>query len=331
MTESSAAGAERLNTHPVNTIHETMVRSLRLLDLIAQSVPWQPDATFARPFRDPHEYAKEVRACPLRLVLADDFTRCSTAMAYSEGDRLSGCLDLVRIPHQQVWVEWAETPRLDALSALLEKKIEAAMPGGRAGVLISADASGRTGSIRSFWSTIGDRPHCASLIADFDLDSHIRRWTSVVEVFKGAPAALTVLEEPAFDSLLGHMRFRFDPDWLKHYRAEDLSGAEQAAVLCAALGSIAFIVPMLFAAFLLITGKGGARQRPMSRDRFGKRLPHVEVSAAIGQHGRAAGWFKESRGHLTRRGHKVVWSSSPSRGDHDQGGLGSRTVKLSFR
>lgn len=308
-----------------------MGRILRLLDSIAQSVPWQPDATFARPFRDPHEYAKEVRACPLRLVLADDFTRCSTAMAYSEGDRLSGCLDLVRIPNHQVWVEWAETPRLDTLSALLEKKIEVSVPGGRAGVLISADASGRTGSIRSFWSTIGDRPHCAPLIADFDLDSHIRRWTSVLDVFKGAPAALTVLEEPAFDSLLGHMRFRFDPDWLKHYRAEDLSGAEQAAVLCAALGSVAFIVPMLFAAFLLITAKGGAQQRSRSSGRLGKQLPHVEVTAAIGHYGREPGWLQESRGHLTRSGYHVVWRSAPSRGDADHGDLGSRTVKLSFR
>jgi hypothetical protein len=328
-----------MNTCPVNTIHETMVRNLRLLDSIAQSLPWHSDANSAKPFRDPHEYAKELHACPLRLVLADEFTRCSTAMAYSEGDRLSGCLDLVRIPNEQVWVEWAEAPRLDALSVMLDKKIGSTVPGERSGVLIRADASGRAGSIRSFWATPGDKVHCASLIADFDLDGPIRRWTSVVEVFKGAPAALTVAEEPAFDSLLGHLRFRFDPAWLKHYRAEELSDAEQEAALCTSLGAVAFIVPMLFAAFLLLAAKGGAQQRAMKGGRVhpfcrgtdtGERLSHVKVSAAGVEFLPVEFNSHASRGQLTRQGRKVLWRSPPLRGNDPAGDLRSRTVELSF-
>ena len=328
-----------MNTRPVNTLYETTVRILRLLDLIAQSLPWQSDANSARPFRDPHEYAKELHACPLRLVLADDFTRCSTAIAYSEGDRLSGCLDLVRIPNEQVWVEWAEAPRLDSLSVMLDKKIGSTVPGERSGVLIRTDASGRVGSIRSFWATPGEGVHCASLVADFDLDYSIRRWTSVVDVYKGAPAALTVSEEPAFDSLLGHIRFRFDPAWLTHYRAGELSGAEQAAVLCTSLGSVAFIVPMLFAAFLLLAAKGGARQRATKGHRVhpfdggtdtGERLSHVKVSAPVGDFLSVDLGRHASRGQLTRHGRKVLWRS-PSLHDNDRAGdLRSRTVKLSF-
>src|ERR1700688_3025678 len=147
---------------------------MRLLDLVAQSSPSQSGATSTRPFPDPHHFAQAVHACPLRLVLADDFTRCSTALAYAEGDRLSGCLDLVHVPSERLWVEWAESPRLESLSDTLEVQIKPAWAGGRAGVLISSDASGRAGAIRSFWSTPDERVHCAALIAEFDLNRPIR-------------------------------------------------------------------------------------------------------------------------------------------------------------
>jgi len=51
--------------------------------------------------------------------------------------------------------------------------------------------------------------------------------------------------EPAFDALLSHIRFRFDPAWSDHYRSANLSNEQQSAVLCTALGSTAFIIPML--------------------------------------------------------------------------------------
>src|ERR1700730_8117438 len=118
---------------------------MRLLDLIAQSSPSQSGVPPTWPLPGPHHFARSVHACPLRLVLADDLTRCSTALAYAEGDRLSGCLDLVRVPSERLWVEWAESPRLQALSNVLEAQIKPAVTGGRAGVLVSSDASGRAG------------------------------------------------------------------------------------------------------------------------------------------------------------------------------------------
>src|ERR1700724_4756972 len=102
---------------------------MRLLALIAQSSPLQSGSS---PFPGPHPFAQPVHACPLRLVLADDLTRCSTALAYAEGDRLSGCLDLVRVPSERLWVEWSESPRLEALSDILETQIKPAVTGGRA-------------------------------------------------------------------------------------------------------------------------------------------------------------------------------------------------------
>jgi hypothetical protein len=95
---------------------------MRLLDLIAQSSPAQSDLPPTWVLPGPHHFAEAVHACPLRLVLADDLVRCATALGLAEGDRLSGCLDLLRVPSERLWVEWAEGPRrrLAGKSELLE-------------------------------------------------------------------------------------------------------------------------------------------------------------------------------------------------------------------
>lgn len=193
------------------------------------------------------------------------------------------------------------------------------------------------------------------MIVEFDLDLAIRRWTSVADVFKGASAALMVSEDPAFDALLNHMRFRFDPAWLKYYGPKYVSESDQAAVLCTALGSIAFIVPMLFAAFLLLGATGGTRQRrihgrPLAQVRDtvgdGETLSHVEVSAAlleqwpdgVGEREdipwdarpRDARELLEARGHLTRSGRQILWHSPDLQGNCGLGVGLPRTVKLSI-
>jgi hypothetical protein len=179
---------------------------------------------------------------------------------------------------------------LEALSDTLEAQIKPAVTGGRAGVLISSDQSGRAGTIRSFWSTPDDKAYCAALIAEFDLNRPIRGWSSVAEVFNGGSAGVTVSEEPQFDALLSHIRFRFDPAWSDHYRSAGLSNDQQSAILCTALGSTAFIIPMLFALFLLLAAKGGAQQRTVNFDRINRirrhsgkteLLEHVEVFTSL--------------------------------------------------
>jgi hypothetical protein len=323
---------------------------MRLLDLIAQSAVSQSGASPKPTLPSPHHFAPAIHACPLRLVLVDDLTRCSTALAYAEGDRLSGCLDLVRVPSERLWVEWAESPRMETLSVILEKPLQGAELGGRAGVLIDADASGRAGTIRSFRSSSDDRVYCAELIADFNLDFPIREWNSVSEVFWGAAAGVTLPEEPAFDALLGHIRFRFDPPWLDHYRSENLPSDQKEAILCTALGSSAFIIPMLFAVFLLLTAKGGAQQRAVKLDRLnqirrqsGKAalLEHVEVLTRIAAQrentqtnidteARVGRRLHHVRGHLARRGYLIFWRSPHLRGSAHLGVVRSRTVRLSL-
>ena len=95
--------------------------------------------------------------CPLRYVLSDELVRTCTALAYSDGDELSGCLDLLHLPAETLWVEWDEAARRTALARLLPQWAAA---GGadvlRAGTLISARPAGRAGSLRTFWLTRGE-------------------------------------------------------------------------------------------------------------------------------------------------------------------------------
>ena len=52
----------------------------------------------------PSRYAARMADCPLRFVLGDDLTRACAELAFADGARLAGCLDLLRIPAHQMWI-----------------------------------------------------------------------------------------------------------------------------------------------------------------------------------------------------------------------------------
>jgi hypothetical protein len=329
---------------------------MRLLDLIAQSsssqsgLPptWDLPPTWGLP--GPHHFAEAVHACPLRLVLADDLVRCTTALGLAEGDRLSGCLDLLRVPSERLWIEWAEGPRQATLLEIPGLNVKPATSAGRAGALVQSDASGRSGTIRTFWSTTDDRTFAAAMVADFDLNVPIRRSQTIAAVFDGESAGVCLPEEPAIDALLSHIRFRFDPAWAHYYRSANLSNHQQSVVLHAALGSMAFDVPMLFALWLLMAATDGVQRTVVNLDRLNRvrrlagkseLLEHVEVRTSIQaqHHGnrsdgdagtRIGRRLHHVRGHLARRGYKIFWRSPHLRGNARLGVIRSRTVELTF-
>jgi hypothetical protein len=84
---------------------------MRLLDRVARcrvplllGLDGNPLARFE--VTDPSHLAARVAECPLRFVLGDDLTRVSAELAFADGARLAGCLDLLRVPARQLWVEW---------------------------------------------------------------------------------------------------------------------------------------------------------------------------------------------------------------------------------
>lgn len=324
---------------------------MRLLDLVAQSTSAAPTLPAGWDIPGAHHFADAVRACPLRLVLADDLTRCATQLAYAEGERLSGCLDLIHVPSQHLWVEWLETARQSTLREIPACGITSCADVRCSGSLIRADPAGRAGTMRTFWSTRSEQVYSAALLTDFDLDRAIRPALEVDAVFRGAAFGVVMPREPALDELLSHIGFKLDPAWVSYYRAANLTPREQLQVLRKVLGGTAFDMPMILALFLLFAAKDGLQRRMAdlervnhARVRSGKRalLEHIEVRAAVamgsqcppsldGGARRRQPRLHHVRGHIVRRGDKVFWRLPHLRGSGRLGVVRSRTVQLSFR
>jgi hypothetical protein len=324
---------------------------LRLLDLVAQSTSAAATLPAGWGFPSAHQFADAVNRCPLRLVLADDLIQCTTQLAYAEGERLSGCLDLIHVPSQQLWIEWLETTRQAALRELPPYTNIPCSNVRRTGVLIAADPGGRAGTMRTFWSTQDEQVYSAALLTDFDLDRVIRPVLDMNAVFSGAAFGVVIPQETALDELLNHVRFRLDPAWVNYYRAAELAKGEQLPVLREVLGTTAFDMPMLLALFLLFGARDGLERRGAdlqrlnhTRRRAGKRalLEHIEVRSALGAgyqcplsqaadaNRRRGPRLHHVRGHIARRGDKVFWRLPHLRGSARSGVVRSRTVQLSF-
>jgi hypothetical protein len=299
----------------------------------------------------PTTFSAAIAACPLRLVLTDSLTRVCTSLAYAEGDRLSGCLDLVHVPATRIWVEWRDAPRYEVASAAL------GLAGGadganasRAGLYVSADPSGRRGRARTFWGPAdGDGEAClAPLVTEFDLDADDEQAGSIGDVFAGGTARLTT-DDAALADVLRGVRFRFDGAWAAYYRRECATPAVRESVLRASLAAVGTDLPVLFALCLLLGSHLRLPERRPDlarinrcrlRDGHPVLLDHVEVNAPV------MGTYRNSasadgsrrhrprlhhvRGHLVRRGSQVFWRVPHLRGRAAFGRLRARSVTLHF-
>ena len=324
---------------------------MRLLDLVAQSTSAEPRLPGGWGLPGAHHFADAVRTCPLRLVLADDLIQYTIQLAYAEGERLSGCLDLIHVPAQHLWLEWLEAGRQSTLNEMPACTGTPCYSVRRTGVLITADPAGRAGTMRTFWSTQSEQVYAAALLTDFDLDRVMRPALDIDAVFSGAAFGVVIPVEPALDELLSHVCFRFDPAWANYYRAAGLMESQQSQVLREVLGTVAFDMPMLLALFLLFAAKDGVQRRAAdlervnrARRRSGKHalLEHIEVrvpivagyqcpaSPAANANRRRGPRLHLVRGHIARRGDKVFWRLPHLRGNARFGVVRSRTVQLSF-
>jgi len=327
---------------------------LRLLDHVAQCrepfVVLQDSGTRWR-LTGASDFARPVTRCPLRYVLADELVRTCVALAYSDGDELAGCLDLLHLPAEQVWIEWDETARRAELSRCLPECAMHDMPDVlRAGVLISAQPNGRRGSLRTFWlpRAVPQEPQLAAVETLLDLEGGTLSGPASA-LLDGASVAVNDPSNPQVDSLLQCARFRLDPQWQRYYRAAAATPATQTQVLHHSLAAVAFDVPLLLALFLLMSIRDDLVRLPVNpqrlnakRLRLGKRplLEHLEISAPVltpppssalmesGTAPRRAPRFHHVRGHLVRRDDTVYWRSPHWRGHVRLGCVRSRTVAL---
>jgi hypothetical protein len=295
------------------------------------------------------DHADQAATCPIRYVLGDELTRLCAALAYSKGARTLSCADLIHIPAERLWVEWAYAPwrnELDRYGFLPTGDQFGNY--GRRGAMLSASRDGRRGRVRTFWS-VGEREIdvCASaMLAHFDFDadrnSSAAQYSRALRVSKGGVDADSALQTCFF--------FEFEKTWAEYYDRANLPVTKRQQVEHHSLGTIAFDIPLLLAFFLLLNTRTGLPQQKSQLDRLNKSrishgkmplLDHIEVRAPFPSDylfarndslpsGRRRPRLHHVRGHLVRRRNELFWRVPHLRGNAGSGALKTRTVTWTF-
>jgi hypothetical protein len=303
----------------------------------------------------PSDYAREVAACPLRYVLTDQLVRNCIELAYSEGAGVSGCLDLIHLPAERLWIEWSGVALRELLLRMMPECSAAAASAEclRHGVLLRADACGRRGSLRTFWLPAAEphTPLLAPIETLIDLDRESLPDARAETLLAGDAVRVRDSRSTEVDELLECARFRLDPAWQRYYSAVTSSPAERRMVLERSLGTVAFDLPALLALFLLMALRSELTRLPISTERINLKrarlgraplLAHIEVSCpvfAAPEHRpvgeevalRTAPRLHHVRGHIVRREDAVFWRRPHWRGHLRLGCVRSRTVNLGLQ
>jgi hypothetical protein len=324
---------------------------VRLLDLIVQERCVAVRSNDGCHLPGAEGFGHAIRRCPLRYVLSDELVRCATQLAYAEGDRLSGCLDLIHLPAQELWLEWSDPPRQQALQEIPALEVTVTETAKRAGVLVQSVPNCRSGTIRRFWSNHDERVLLSPMITLFDLDDSAGAPSPLVATAWRGTIRLCMREEPAIDEILGHLQFRLDDQWAQYYQERCVDPALKDQVLRANLGHCAFDAPMILAFALLLGAPDLLPCQTVDHERLNRArckagkpplLEHIEVTAPIekprlqtpawtGGSGRARPRLHHVRGHLVRRDSTVFWRSPHLRGSGRLGRIRTRTVEISYR
>jgi hypothetical protein len=322
---------------------------MRLLDLIAQGQTESIQIGAGRTLPGAECFREALRTCPIRYVLADELARCATQLAFSEGDRLTSCLDLIHVPARTLWIEWTDSVRRGQLAAISPHAAQGS-EAQRAGALLRATADGRAGEIRTFWSTDTQLAYVSPLIIRFDLDGVSEQTSGADPVIGSGWATVTATGEPGLEQFLQHLQFHFDREWAAYYREGCETHEMRDAVLRSNLATCAFDPPMLFAFLLMLSAQNALPQRAIAVDKLNRArlrsgkapmLEHIEVSAPLyssstasapGMRGfeRRGPRLHHVCGHIVRRGSAVFWRVPHLRGSARLGQVRTRTVELSF-
>jgi hypothetical protein len=303
----------------------------------------------------PGHYAAQVARCPLRFVLGDDLTRASAELAFADGARLAGCLDLLRVPARAMWVEWNDEVHQKVIfDTQSVAHFDTAAAGRRVGVLLQGSSDGYSAVARTFWAdaAAAESPEVilSPLETHIDLRGGLADPSDAAGVLSGGFAGVTQKNNPAMTCLLDHVRFRFDDSWATYYRAAATDPEARRHLVDTSLAAVARDMPLLLGFFLLLSAKDATRSLPISRAAINRKrlahgraplLDHVEVRASLDAMrdtdptdlelvGRQSPRLHHVRGHLVRREDRVFWRMPHLRGSALRGMVRSRTVCLSF-
>src|SRR5271170_3621354 len=157
-----------------------------------------------------HRRASEglaIQKFPLRCA-------CSIKWLAADGARLAGCLDLLRVPARQMWIEWNdEVHKRVIYETQSAADYDTAASGRRVGVLLQGSADGYAAVARTFWAdAAGDESSdviVSPLETHIDLRGEFAEATDVAAVLSGGFAQVTQQDDAAAAVLFNHVRFRF--------------------------------------------------------------------------------------------------------------------------
>ncbi len=182
--------------------------------------------------------ASDLERCPIRYVLDDALISLCTDLAYSNGTTVMDCADLIRVPAENIWVEWCNKPWQHALSrnGLIDDP-DGDSPPGHYGMLIRASSSGRRGAMRAFWS-VGDRDldvHASATQARFYLDDAAA--PALLDESGVVRVAARAMDPEGLLSRCFH--FEFEDSWAQYYRQQAPLASQQKAILHQSIGVVA--------------------------------------------------------------------------------------------
>jgi hypothetical protein len=329
---------------------------MRLLDHVARSyaplrLPSSRDGSME--VAGPSRYAAQVAGCPLRIVLGDDLTRASAELAFADGARLIGCLDLLRMPAPYLWIEWNDEIHKRVIHATRSAaEFDTAAAGRKVGILLRASADGLGAVGRTFWADAAGEEGAEVILSPLETHIDLRgdfAGAADKDVLSGGFLDATHSGNSSTAALLDHVKFRFDESWAGYYREAAADAGFKRRLINESIDSIGWDAPFLIAFLLLLSAKDATRSVPVSRAAINRKrlahgrmplLDHIEVNACLDAvstadagdepSGRHSPRLHHVRGHLVRREQRVFWRAPHLRGSAARGAVRSRTVCLSF-
>jgi hypothetical protein len=330
---------------------------MRLADRIAQCrtpfiVQNTKDGSIT-PLNGAAAFANDINGCATRYVLSDELASLCTALAYSKGASTLACADLLHVPAERVWVEWAEAPWRNELARYGFKNPIDSPCSGRRGVFIQSTPQGRRGLLRTFWADGESEWNVlsSSMEAYFDFDTRAGEDPEVCDRQERSSICVADSAVGNADILRRCFRFRFERSWQNYYENAQLTSVQATALTHHVLGTIAIDLPVLLAFFLLLAMRPGLPRRPLMLERLNKAraksgkaplLEQIEVFAPLLPEYRSScsGTMQGSsrrfprlhhvRGHLVRRGSSLFWRVPHLRGNARAGSIRTRTVIWQF-
>jgi hypothetical protein len=275
-------------------------------------------------------------------------------LAFADGARLVGCLDLLRMPAPHLWIEWNDEVHKRVIHETRSAaEFDSAAAGRKVGILLRASANGLRAVGRTFWAeAAGDERAEVTLSpveTHFDLRGEFADANYTHDILSGGFVDATHGGNTATASLLDHVRFRFEESWAEYYREAAADADFKQHLINESIDSVAWDAPFVLAFLLLLSAKDATRQVLVSRAVINRKrlaggraplLDHVEVNASLDAvsmaestgdgSGRQSPRLHHVRGHLVRREERVFWRVPHLRGSGHRGAVRSRTVCLSF-